>query len=158
MALIHVQGTWVWFYPITECIPSLEYFRFAYRARTRKMSFQNQQSVFRRRLSCYFHCMFSADQVRYTKTSVLSNMIYSSSFESALIFQNIPPKKSFPTRPGNKTQRNLLNILSITHALLSKSKIFFEEKFVYTTIARRTAAGSLKTQWWRRLSTNQGKD
>ena len=68
------------------------------------------------------------------------------------------PQKSFPTRLGNKTQRNLLNILSITHALLSKSKIFFEEKFVYTTIARRTAAGSLKTQWWRRLSTNQSKE
>lgn len=69
-------------------------------------------------------------------------------------------KKSFPipTRLGNKTQRNLLKILSITHALLSKSKIFFEEKFVYTTIVRRTAAGSLKTQWWRRLSTNQGKE
>lgn len=68
------------------------------------------------------------------------------------------PKKSFPTRLGNKTERNLLNILSITHALLSESKIFFEENFVYTTIARRTAAGSLKTQWWRRLSTNQGKE
>lgn len=68
------------------------------------------------------------------------------------------PKKSFPTRLGNKTKRNLLNILSITHALLSESKIFFEEKFVYTTIARRTAAGSLKTQWWRRLSANQGKE
>jgi len=68
------------------------------------------------------------------------------------------PKKSFPTRLGNKTKRNLLNVLSITHALLSESKIFFEEKFVYTTIARRTAAGSLKTQWWRRLSTNQGKE
>ena len=155
MAMIHIQGIWVWFYPIRECIPSLEYFRFVLSRAHAENVFQ---SVFRRPLSCYCHRMFSADQVRYTKTSVLSNMIYSSSFESALIFQNIPPKKSCPTRLGNKTERNLLNILSITHALLSESKIFFEEKFVYTTTARRTAAGSLKTQWWRRLSTNQGKE
>ena len=88
--MIHIQGTWVWFYPIRECIPSLEYFRFALSRAHAENVFQ---SVFRRPPSCYCNCMFSADQVRYTKTSVVSNMIYSSSFESALIFQNITPQK-----------------------------------------------------------------
>ena len=155
MAMIHIQGTWVWFYPIRECIPSLEYFRFA-------LSRAHAENVFQSVFDVLFH-VTAIVCFQLIKSGIQKRQFSQIWFIHRLL--NLPlfskifhPKKSFPTRLGNKTERNLLNILSITHALLSEFKIFFEEKFVYTTIARRTAAGSLKTQWWRRLSTNQGKE
>ena len=155
MALIHRQGAKFDFTQSENAYQVWNTSGLCYRARTRKMSFNLSSDVLLHVTAIvFFQLIKSGIQKRQ-----FSQIWFIHRLLNLPLFSKIfHPKKSFPTRLGNKTERNLLNILSITHALLSESKIFFEEKFVYTTIARRTAAGSLKTQWWRRLSTNQGKE
>ena len=45
MAMIHIQGIWVWFYPIREAYQVWNTSGLCYRARTRKMSFNLPSDV-----------------------------------------------------------------------------------------------------------------
>lgn len=123
MAMIHIQGIWVWFYPIRECIPSLEYFRFVLSRAHAENVFQ---SVFRRPLSCYAIVCFQLIKSGIQKRQFSQIWFIHRLLNLPLFSKIFHPKTSFPTRLGNKTERNLLNILSITHALLSESKIFLK--------------------------------